>query len=119
MRAKPRRGMPALGRHEPPAAAQTEHRLWPMLDRQTLRDGVHRYNAEGLAGLSDRHHPGPTPRLTPEQLTELARIVERGPDPATDGVVHWRRVDLQVVIARRFGVQTWCCSSSWAWHPRR
>ena len=24
------------------------------MDRQTLRDWVHRYNAEGLAGLSDR-----------------------------------------------------------------
>ena len=42
------------------------------MDRQTLRDWVHRYNAEGLAGLRDRPHPGPTPRLTPEQLAELA-----------------------------------------------
>lgn len=25
------------------------------MDRQTLRDWVHRYNEEGLAGLSDRH----------------------------------------------------------------
>jgi transposase len=75
------------------------------MDRQTLRDWVHRYNAEGLAGLRDRPHPGPTPRLTPEQLTELARIVEDGPDPEQDGVVRWRRVDLQAVIARRFGVQ--------------
>jgi transposase len=42
------------------------------------------------------------PRLTLEQLAELARIVEDG--PAMDGVVRWRRVDLQVVIERRFGV---------------
>src|SRR5215212_7772235 len=28
------------------------------MDRQTLRDWVHRYNAEGLAGLSDRRPPG-------------------------------------------------------------
>ncbi len=75
------------------------------MDRQTLRDWVHRYNAEGLAGLRNRPHPGPTPRLTPEQLTELARLVEDGPNPARDGVVRWRRVDLQTVIARRFGVQ--------------
>ena len=27
------------------------------MDRQTLRDWVHRYNAEGLAGLADRAHP--------------------------------------------------------------
>ena len=75
------------------------------MDRQTLRDWVHRYNAEGLAGLRDRPHPGPTPRLTPEQQAELARLVEDGPDPEQDGVVRWRRVDLQAVIARRFGVQ--------------
>jgi transposase len=75
------------------------------MDRQTLRDWVHRYNAEGLAGLRDRPHPGPASRLTPEQLKELATIVANGPDPATDGIVRWRRVDLQAVIARRFGVQ--------------
>jgi transposase len=57
------------------------------MDRQTLRDWVHRDNAEGLAGLRDRPHPGPTPRLTPEQLAELARVVEDRPDPEQDGVV--------------------------------
>lgn len=31
-------------------------------------------------------------------------IVETGPDPATDGVVRWRRVDIQHVIKERFGV---------------
>lgn len=34
------------------------------MDRQTLRDWVHRYNSEGLAGLWDRPHPGETARLT-------------------------------------------------------
>ena len=28
------------------------------MDRQTLRDGVHRYNADGLAGLHDRPRSG-------------------------------------------------------------
>src|SRR3982750_1757603 len=28
------------------------------MDRQTLRDWVHRYNAEGLPGLHDRHRSG-------------------------------------------------------------
>ena len=37
------------------------------MDRQTLRDWVHRYNAEGLAGLSNRRAPGPAPRLSAEQ----------------------------------------------------
>ena len=75
------------------------------MDRQTLRDWVHRYNAHGLAGLSNRPHPGPKPRLTPEQSAELESIVEQGPDPARDGVVRWRRADLQVVLERRFGVR--------------
>ncbi len=33
------------------------------MDRQTLRDWVHRYNAEGLAGLTNRPSPGRRPRL--------------------------------------------------------
>src|SRR5688572_26255431 len=74
------------------------------MDRQTLRDWVHRYNAEGLAGLRDRPHPGPTPRLTPEQMAELEKVVEQGPDPARDGVVRWRRIDLKALIKARFDV---------------
>jgi len=74
------------------------------MDRQTLRDWVHRYNAEGLSGLYDRVAPGPAPRLSAAQLAELAALVEAGPDPVEDGVVRWRRVDLQKVIAHRFGV---------------
>jgi transposase len=75
------------------------------MDRQTLRDWVHRYNAEGLEGLSNRRSAGPTPRLNPEQKADLARMVREGPDPATDGVVRWRRVDLQRAIEERFGVK--------------
>jgi len=74
------------------------------MDRQTLRDWVHRYNAEGLEGLSDRRSAGPAPRLSPEQKAELAQMVREGPDPAVDGVVRWRRIDLQRKIAARFGV---------------
>ena len=75
------------------------------MDRQTLRDWVHRYNAEGLSGLYDRVAPGPAPRLSAAQLAELAALVEAGPDPVEDGVVRWRRVDLQRVVAERFGVE--------------
>ena len=75
------------------------------MDRQTLRDWVIRYNAEGLPGLSDRVPPGPAFRLTLEQMATLSEIVEAGPDPAVDHVVRWRRVDLRRVIARRFGIE--------------
>ena len=74
------------------------------MDRQTLRDWVHRYNAEGLAGLSDHGHPGRPARLTAAQKAELARLVEAGPEAGKDQVVRWRRIDLQAVIKERFGV---------------
>jgi transposase len=74
------------------------------MDRQTLRDWVHRFNAEGPDGLKDIRSKGNPPRLTLEQLTAFAAIVETGPDRAKDGVVRWRRVDLKRVIEERFGV---------------
>src|SRR5689334_6123016 len=75
------------------------------MDRQTLRDWVHRYNAEGLAGLRDRPRSGRRPRLTAGQEAELAAAVERGPDPDRDGVVRWRRIDLKALIETRFAVR--------------
>jgi len=64
------------------------------MDRQTLRDWVLRYNAEGIAGLCNRIAAGPKPRLTPQQEAAVAELVRKGPDLAVDGVVRWRRVDL-------------------------
>ena len=75
------------------------------MDRQTLRDWVHRFNEAGPDGLNDAWYGGPTPRLSAEQRRELSEIVETGPDPALDGVVRWRRVDLQKVIRERFDVE--------------
>ncbi len=101
--AKVARRMLALAQVLEGAARKTAAETCGM-DRQTLRDWVHRYNAEGLEGLSNRRSPGPPPRLSPAQKAELARIVREGPDPAVDGVVRWRRVDLQRRIEARFGV---------------
>jgi transposase len=75
------------------------------MDRQTLRDWVHRYNAEGLAGLVNRRAPARPRQLAPEQMAELAAWVEAGPDPELDGVVRWRRQDLRARIAGAFGVE--------------
>ncbi len=74
------------------------------MDRQTLRDWVHRYNAEGLAGLANRRAPGPAPRLSAEQEAAVDRWIEQGPELARDGVVRWRCRDLQERIGREFGV---------------
>ena len=75
------------------------------MDRQTLRDWVHRYNAEGLAGLSNRRGAPRTRRLDPGQVAEVVFWLEAGPDPAVDGVVRWRRQDLRARIASTFGVE--------------
>ena len=45
------------------------------MDRQTLRDWVHRYNAEGIAGLRDRPKPGRTPKLSEGQMASLKAMV--------------------------------------------
>src|SRR5215210_2513821 len=74
------------------------------MDRQTLRDWVHRFNDHGPAGLKDTWSKGPAPRLSAEQRAEIAQFVETGPDRAVHGVVRWRRIDLQRVIVERFGV---------------
>jgi transposase len=75
------------------------------MDRQTLRDWVHRFNADGLAGLIDLpRRNGPRPRLSPEQEGVVAEWVEQGPDLTRDGVVRWRCVDLQDRIEREWGV---------------
>src|SRR6188472_848278 len=74
------------------------------MDRQTLRDWVHRFNAEGIAGLSNRPAPGPEPRLSAAQEAAVAEWMESGPDLERDGVVRWRCRDLQERIEREFQV---------------
>jgi|SRR5665213_2100118 len=75
------------------------------MDRQTLRDWVHRYNAAGIAGLADAPRRGRPAALTGEQMAELRELVLAGPDAARDGVVRWRCVDLCDQIAARFEVE--------------
>jgi len=74
------------------------------MDRQTLRDWVHRFNERGPEGLKDTWSKGHPSRLSPDQQAELAQLVETGPDRAVHGVVRWRRVDLKRLVAERFGV---------------
>ena len=63
------------------------------MDRQSLRDGVHRYNADGIAGLSDAQRSGRPPALSQAQMQELKELVLAGPDLAHDGVVRWRCIE--------------------------
>jgi transposase len=74
------------------------------MDRQTLRDWVHRFNASGPEGQIDNWTDGPKPRLSAEQLAQFGQIVEAGPDREKDGVVRWRRIDLSCSTMRCRGV---------------
>lgn len=74
------------------------------MDRQTLRDWVHRFNQDGVDGLISRKPPGPRPRLTAAQMDELRQIVLKGPDPTVHKVMRWRCADLRAEVTRRFSV---------------
>ena len=75
------------------------------MDRQTLRDWVHRYNAEGVAGLRDRPRPGRPCGLDEGQQAALKALILRGPKLGRDGCVAWRARDLRGLAERRFGVR--------------
>ena len=85
--------------------SRTEAAVLNGMDRQTLRDWVHRYNAEGVEGLKSRSSPGRAPALSERQMAQLRELVIQGPDPAIHNVVRWRCVDLQAEVARRFSVE--------------
>jgi transposase len=72
--------------------------------RQIVRDWVERFNSEGPDGLVSRKPPGNPSKLSDAQRIELVRIVERGPIPATDGVVRWRLIDLAAWVWETFGI---------------
>ena len=75
------------------------------MDRQTLSDWVHRYNADGVDGLKSRKSPGREPFLTAAQKAELRELVIQGPDPDVHKVVRWRCADLRAEVARRWSVE--------------
>ena len=79
------------------------------MDRQTLRDWVHRFNEDGPDGLTNRKGAGRRRLLSDDQMRELAQIIETGPNQEIDGVVRWRRIDLVRIIDERFAVT---CSQS-------
>src|SRR3954465_5408229 len=64
------------------------------IDPQRLRDWVRRFNAAGI----ERKPARAAPRWTPEQESELATLIEAGPDFARAGAVRWRCVDLKRLI---------------------
>jgi transposase len=74
------------------------------VQRQTVRDWVAAFNAHGPAGLVDGKAPGQRPLLDGEQRAALQRVVEAGPNPAVDGIVRWRLIDLAQWVFAEFGI---------------
>jgi transposase len=87
------------------------------MTRQTLRDWVHRYNAEGVTGLQSRTSSGRPPYLSDEQMEELKALVLKGPDPERHAVVRWRCVDLCREVAARWSVKV-CEQTMGTWLRR-
>src|SRR3954467_9710619 len=73
------------------------------MDRQNLRDWVHRYHAEGVAGLRDRPRPGRPCALDEGRQAALKALILRGPDLARDGCVAWRARDPRGLAERGGG----------------
>lgn len=75
------------------------------MERQTLRDWVHRFNTEGPDGLKSHRSPGRPPKLHPSQRDELAALIAAGPQPDATGIKRWRLCDLVQLIRDRWGVE--------------
>lgn len=74
------------------------------MQRQTLRDWVHRYNAEGPSGLVSRVSSGRPPKLNGDRKERLRAMVLEGPDADRHEVVRWRCTDLRDEIASQWSV---------------
>lgn len=59
------------------------------MDRQTLRDWVHRYDAAGIDGLKSLQSPGPPTALTAVQIAEMLAPVVQDPKPAQRHGASW------------------------------
>ena len=64
------------------------------MDRQTLRDWVHRFNEFGIEGLKNHTGGGPPRKLTPSQEQSILDLLANDPIPQVHGCVRWRIVDL-------------------------
>ncbi|MCP3970652.1 MAG: helix-turn-helix domain-containing protein [Rhodobacteraceae bacterium] len=78
------------------------------MDRQTLRDWVHRYNAEGIEGLSNRHSAGPTPLLSPNRRRNWRRLSVMGLTLRSTG---WSAGAAATSSARSKTALAWSCMS--------
>ena len=66
---------------------------------------VHRFEAEGLAGLTETDRPGRPARLSEAQLTELSAVLRKPPSAVGLTVNLWDGKTLAVFIERRWNTE--------------
>ena len=87
------------------------------MTRQTLRDWVHRYAADGVARLRSLTGAGRPPLLNAAQMQQLRGIVLTGPGPERHAVFRWRCADLCEEVAARWSVRV-CAQTMGEWLRR-
>ena len=73
------------------------------VSERAVRNWVHRYNREGLAGLRDRRR-GRQCRLSETQLDEVRERIRAGPKPE-NGVCSLRGKDIRRILHQEFQVR--------------
>ena len=74
------------------------------LGRTQLYHWVHRYNAEGVAGLADRPRSGLPPTLPHEQEAAFLARLHAGPS-ADSGLAAYRGEDVRQLLREEFGAE--------------
>jgi transposase len=71
---------------------------------RTLESWIEQYRNSGMSGLIKGPYSGKQSRLTPDQLRELAGIIEAGPETAGFETGIWTAVIVKSLVKVRFGV---------------
>ena len=72
---------------------------------RTVQIWVHRFEAEGLAGLVEGERPGRPTRLSEEQMQELGKVLRGSPTEAGLGMHLWDGKTLAAFIEQAYGVE--------------
>lgn len=75
------------------------------MQRQTLRDWVQRFNAEGPDGLVSRKPCGRPAKLSAGQKRELIAFLTSKAAKESYPVARWRLADVAVIVRDRYGVK--------------
>ncbi len=74
-------------------------------DEQTVRRWLKRYQAEGVAGLSDAPHPGTRPIVTPEYKAQLVLVARQRPRSLGQPYSLWTCPRLADYMAEQTGIR--------------